>query len=62
MEVMARPNKETLTFYNQIRPWIISGEMKEGIMNYKFSDDTPKKIVDLFSEIKDKLNYPCVIS
>lgn len=62
MEVMARPSKETLTFYNQIRPWIISGEMKEGIMNYKFSDDTPKKVFDLFSKIKDKLNYPCVIS
>lgn len=61
MEVMATPNKETLTFYKQVRPWIVSGEMKNGIMSYKFADDTPKNIFNLFSEIKDKLSYPCTV-
>ncbi|TWS94256.1 hypothetical protein [Streptococcus sp. sy018] len=60
MEIMAMPNKETLIFYNQVRPWIVSGEMKNGIMNYRFSEDTPKEILDLFSEIKSNLNHPCI--
>lgn len=59
MEVMELPNRETLIFYEQIRPWIISGEMKNGVMSYKFSEETPDKIFDLFSEIKGKLHYPC---
>lgn len=58
MEVMALPNKETLRFYKQIRPWIISGEKKNGVMYYGFSHDTPQTILDLFEEIKDKLSYP----
>lgn len=62
MEVMAMPSKATVVFYNQVRPWIISGEMRDGIMNYKFADDTPKEIFDLFSKIKDKLSYPSIVS
>ncbi|HFI0337325.1 TPA: hypothetical protein ACGOV2_001855 [Streptococcus suis] len=58
MEVMAMPSKATVMFYNQVRPWIISGEMKDGVMNYTFADDTPNKVLELFSEIKDKLSYP----
>ena len=60
MEVMALPNKETLIFYKQIRPWIVSGEMKNDVMNYKFSDETPSSIFDLFDKIKEKLSYPSV--
>ncbi|HEL1649740.1 hypothetical protein P7J31_04915 [Streptococcus suis] len=60
MEVMAMPSKATVVFYNQVRPWIVSGEMKDGIMNYKFADDTPNKVLELFSELKDKLSYPSV--
>ncbi|TWT14772.1 hypothetical protein [Streptococcus sp. sy010] len=61
MEIMAIPNKETLIFYNQVRPWIVSGEMNNGIMNYRFSEDTPKEILDLFSEIKSHFSYPCIM-
>lgn len=57
MEVMAMPNKETLQFYKQVRPWITNGTRKNGVMYYLFSDDTPTYILDLFESIKDKLSY-----
>lgn len=62
MEVMAKPSKETVMFYNQVRPWIISGTKIDGVMHYQFADDTPKSIISLFEDIKNKLNYPCVAS
>lgn len=62
MEVMAVPNQETLTFYKQVRPWIVAGEMHSGVMHYQFSDKTPKTVLDLFERIKDNLSYSSTIS
>ncbi|MBG9367333.1 hypothetical protein [Streptococcus sp. NLN64] len=60
MEVMAIPNRETVIFHRQIRPWIVAGEMNHGVIHYTFSQDTPDKIIDLFQTVRDKLSYPCV--
>ena len=56
MEIMTLPSKETLIFYNEIRPWIIDGENGAGV-TYIFSKDTPKEKLELFNKIKDKLGY-----
>lgn len=56
MEIMTLPSKETLIFYNEIRPWIIDGENVDGV-TYIFSKDTPKEKLELFNKIKDNLGY-----
>lgn len=60
--MMATLTQETLIFYRQVRPWIVSGTMQNGVMKYQFSEDTPLSILDVFENIKDKLSYPCVAS
>ena len=56
MEIMTLPSKETLIFYNEIRPWIVDGKRENGV-TYIFAKDTPKEILELFNKIKDKLGY-----
>ena len=56
MEIMTLPSKETVIFYNEIRPWIVNGKRENGV-TYIFSKDTPKEILELFNKIKDKLEY-----
>ena len=56
MDIMTLPSKETLIFYNEIRPWIVDGKRENGV-TYIFSKDTPKEILELFNKIKDKLKY-----
>ena len=56
MEIMTLPSKETLIFYNEIRPWIVDGKRENGV-TYIFSKGTPKEILELFNKIKDKLKY-----
>lgn len=56
MDIMTLPSKETLIFIKEIEPWIIDGENGNGV-TYIFSKDTPKKILELFNKIKDKLGY-----
>ena len=56
MDIMTLPSKETLIFYNEIRPWIIDGENGDRV-TYIFAKDTPKEILELFNKIKDKLGY-----
>ena len=56
MDIMTLPSKETLIFYNEIRPWIVNGKRENGV-TYIFSKDTPKEILELFNKIKDKLGY-----
>lgn len=57
MEIMALPNKETLTFYDQVRPWIAGNKQKNGTVYVIFSNDTPNHILQLFDKIKNKLPY-----
>ena len=56
MDIMTLPSKETVIFYNEIRPWIVNGKRGNGV-TYIFSKDTPKEILELFNKIKDKLGY-----
>ena len=56
MDIMKLPSKETLIFYNEIEPWIVGGKRENGV-TYIFARDTPKEILELFNEIKDKLRY-----
>ena len=56
MDIMTLPSKETVIFYNEIRPWIVNGKRENGV-TYIFSKDTPKEILELFNKIKDKLKY-----
>lgn len=56
MDIMTLPSKETVIFYNEIRPWIVNGKRENGV-TYFFSKDTPKEILELFNKIKDKLEY-----
>lgn len=56
MDIMTLPSKETVIFYNEIRPWIVDGKRENGV-TYIFSKDTPKEILELFNKIKDKLEY-----
>lgn len=57
MEVMALPSEEIITFHNKVRPWIINGKKKNGVMYYEFSNDTPIRVLRLFDNLKDKLAY-----
>lgn len=57
MEVMALPNRETVMFHSKVRPWIIGGEKKNGVMYYEFSSDTPINVLQLFDKLKSKLSY-----
>ena len=56
MDIMTLPSKETVIFYNEIRPWIVNGKRGNGV-TYIFSKDTPKEKLELFNKIKDKLRY-----
>lgn len=56
MDIMTLPSKETMIFFNEIDPWIIDGENGDGV-TYIFAKDTPKEILELFNNIKDKLGY-----
>lgn len=56
MDIMTLPSKETVIFYNEIRPWIVDGKRENGV-TYIFSKDTPKEKLELFNKIKDKLGY-----
>ena len=42
MDIMTLPSKETVIFYNEIRPWIVDGKRENGV-TYIFSKDTPKE-------------------
>ena len=57
MEVMALPNKETLIFLNEIDDWIESEELIGNKTRFTFQKDTPKRVIDLFEEIKPKLDF-----
>lgn len=57
MEVMAIPNKETLTFYRQVRPWIIGDETVSGKKQFIFREGTPPEMLKIYQDIKSKLNF-----
>lgn len=57
MEIMAVPSKEVLIFTKQIWHWIIGDEEIDGKKKFIFKEDTPQEILDLYEEIKQKLDF-----
>lgn len=57
MEIMAIPRKETLIFLEQIDNWVSEEEFTNDGVILTFRKDTPIKIISLFKEIQNKLNF-----
>ncbi len=57
MEMMSRPSKEVLTFSKVIRRWIVGDETISGKKKFIFREDTPADILELYEEIKPKLDF-----
>lgn len=54
---MSRPSKEVLTFSKIIRRWIVGDETISGKKKFIFREDTPADILELYEEIKPKLDF-----
>ena len=46
-----------MIFTKQIRHWILSDQVISGKRQFLFREDTPKEILDLYENIKPKLNF-----
>ena len=57
MEMMSRPSKEVLVISKNIRKWIIGDKTISGKKQFIFKEDTPQDVLDLFQEIKPKLDF-----
>lgn len=57
MEMMSLPTKEVLIFSKEVFPWIIGDETISGKKRFIFEDNTPTEILDLYQEIKPKLDF-----
>ena len=57
MERMELPSREVLIFTKQIRHWILSDQVISGKRQFLFREDTPKEILDLYENIKPKLDF-----
>ncbi len=57
MERMELPSQEVLIFTKQIRHWILSDKAISGKRKFIFREDTPKEILDLYENIKPKLDF-----
>lgn len=51
------PSQEILIFTKQIRHWILSDQVISGKRKLFFREDTPKEILDLYENIKSKLDF-----
>lgn len=54
---MELPSQEVLIFTKQIRHWILSDKAISGTRKFIFREDTPKEILDLYENIKPKLDF-----
>ena len=57
MERMELPSQAVLIFTKQIRHWILSDQVISGKRQFLFREDTPKEILDLYENIKPKLDF-----
>ena len=57
MERMELPSQEVLIFTKQIWHWILSDQVISGKRHFLFREDTPKEILDLYENIKPKLDF-----
>ena len=46
-----------MIFTKQIRHWILSDQVISGKRQFLFREDTPKVILDLYENIKSKLDF-----
>lgn len=54
---MELPSQEVLIFTKQIRQWIFSDQVISGKRKFIFREDTPTEILDLYENIKPKLDF-----
>ena len=57
MEMMELLSQEILIFTKQIRHWISGDKVISGKRKFLFRIDTPKEILDLYENIKPKLDF-----
>lgn len=55
--MMRLPSKETLVYYEEIDNWIASEEITDDGIILVFKKSTPSDVIELFEEIKDKLDF-----
>lgn len=55
--MMRLPRKETLVYYERIDNWIASEEITDNGVILIFKKDAPSDVIELFEEIKDKLDF-----
>lgn len=55
--MMRLPTKETLVYYERIDDWIASEEITDNGVILVFKRDVPSDVIELFEEIKDKLDF-----
>ena len=57
MEVMALPTRETLTFFDEVVPWLTDQNVKENGVIFTFKKDTPSSVFELLENIKSNLTF-----
>lgn len=55
--MMRLPKKETLVYYEEIDNWIVSEKIMDNGVILIFKRDVPSDVIELFEEIKDKLDF-----
>ena len=55
--MMRLPREETLVYYEEIDNWIASEEITDDGVILVFKRDVPSDVIELFEEIKDKLDF-----
>lgn len=55
--MMRLSSKETLVYYEEIDNWIASEEITDNGVILVFKRDVPSDAIELFEEIKDKLDF-----
>ena len=54
---MRLPTKETLVYYERIDDWITSEKITDNGVTLVFERNVPGDVIELFEEIKDKLDF-----
>ena len=54
---MRLPRKEILVYLRKVNDWIALEEITDNGVILVFKKDTPSDVIELFEEIKDKLDF-----
>lgn len=55
--MMRLPRKEILVYLRKVNDWIALEEITDNGVILVFKKDTPSDVIELFEEIKDKLDF-----